>query len=92
MTEQDVKLLCKCAIENGQRRLTPTEKELLKKGIDDAKSFQARLSCGGVGGNGYQLKHVLDPHAVQPQEGKASCVVYIVFPIFLLALTLFETI
>ena len=37
-------------------------------------------------------RHVLDPHAVQPQEGKASCVVYIVFPIFLLALTLFETI
>ena len=37
-------------------------------------------------------KHILNPHAVQPQEGKASCVVYIVFPIFLLALTLFETI
>ena len=44
MTEQDVKLLCKCAIENGQRQLTPTEKELLKKGIDDAKSFQDFLA------------------------------------------------
>ena len=29
-------------------------------------------------------RHILDPHAVQPQEGKARCVVYIVFPIFLL--------
>lgn len=44
MTEQDVKLLCKCAIENGQRQLTPAEKELLKKGIDDAKSFQDFLA------------------------------------------------
>lgn len=38
MTEHDVKFLCKWAIENGQRQLTPVEKELLKKGIDDAKS------------------------------------------------------
>ncbi len=44
MSEQDVKLLCKCAIENGQRQLTPVEKELLKKGIDDAKSFQDFLA------------------------------------------------
>ena len=44
MSEQDVKLLCKCAIENGRRQLTPVEKELLKKGIDDAKSFQDFLA------------------------------------------------
>ena len=44
MTEQDVKLLCKWAIENGQRQLTPVEKELLKNGIDDAKSFQDFLA------------------------------------------------
>lgn len=44
MTEQDVKFLCKWAIENGQRQLTPAEKELLKKGIDDAKSFQDFLA------------------------------------------------
>lgn len=56
MTEQDAKFLCKWAIENGQRQLTPAEKELLKKGIDDAKL--SRLSCGGAGGNGYQLEHV----------------------------------
>lgn len=36
MPEQGVKFLCKRAIENGQRQLTPVEKELLKKGIDDA--------------------------------------------------------
>ena len=73
MTEQDVKLLCKCAIENGQRRLTPTEKELLKKGIDDAKSFLARLSCGGVGGNGYQLKHVGE--TVCHKDRKEKCAI-----------------
>ena len=44
MTEQEAKFLCKWAIENGQRQLTPVEKELLKKGIDDAKSFQDFLA------------------------------------------------
>lgn len=44
MTEQDVKFLCKWEIENGQRQLTPVEKELLKNGIDDAKSFQDFLA------------------------------------------------
>ena len=44
MPEQGVKFLCKRAIENGQRQLTPVEKELLKKGIDDAKSFQDFLT------------------------------------------------
>ena len=44
MTEQEAKFLCKWAIENGQRQLTPAEKELLKKGIDDAKSFQDFLA------------------------------------------------
>lgn len=44
MTEQDVKFLCKWVIENGQRQLTPVEKELLKNGIDDAKSFQDFLA------------------------------------------------
>lgn len=29
MTEQEAKFLCKWAIENGQRQLTPAEKELL---------------------------------------------------------------
>lgn len=43
MTEQDVKFLCKWAIENGQRQLTPVEKELLKNGIDDAKAFKTFL-------------------------------------------------
>mgnify|MGYP006982726225 FL=1 len=44
MTEQEAKFLCKWAIENGQRQLTPAEKELLKKEIDDAKSFQDFLA------------------------------------------------
>ena len=44
MTEQDAKFLCKWAIVFGQRQLTPVEKELLKNGIDDAKSFQDFLA------------------------------------------------
>lgn len=48
MPEQGAKFLCKRAIENGQRQLTPVEKELLKKGIDDAKNFQDFLAVALV--------------------------------------------
>jgi hypothetical protein len=48
MTEQEAKFLCKLAIENRQHQLTPAEKELLKKGIDDAKSFQDFLAVALV--------------------------------------------
>ena len=44
LKSQGVKFLCKRAIENGQCQLTPVEKELLKKGIDDAKNFQDFLA------------------------------------------------
>lgn len=49
MPEQGVKFLCKRAIENGQRQLTPVEKELLKKELMMQKL--SRFSCGGVGSN-----------------------------------------
>ena len=45
MPEQGVKFLCKRAIENGQRQLTPVEKELLKKGIDDAVKNKVCNDC-----------------------------------------------
>ena len=44
MPEQGVKFLCKRAIENGQRQLTPVEKDLLIKGFDEAKIFQYFLA------------------------------------------------
>ena len=44
MTEQEVKLLCKWAVENGNHRFTDTEKELLKQAIDHAKSVEDLLA------------------------------------------------
>ena len=40
MTEEQVKLLCKWMIDNGNRPLTEVEKEVIKKAIDNAKSPQ----------------------------------------------------
>lgn len=39
MNEQQIKLLCKLAIENSKRPFTKTEKELLKQAVDNAKSW-----------------------------------------------------
>ncbi len=39
MNEQQIKLLCKLAIENSKRPFTDVEKELLKQAIDRAKSW-----------------------------------------------------
>lgn len=43
MTEQQVKLLCKWAIENSNRPLTNTEKELLKQAVDQAENIEELL-------------------------------------------------
>ena len=40
MTEEQVKLLCKWMVDNGNRPLTEFEKELIKQAIDNAKSPQ----------------------------------------------------
>ena len=40
MTEQQVKSLCKWAVENGERRLTDEEKELIKQAIDEAENIE----------------------------------------------------
>lgn len=43
MTEQQIKQLCKWAVENSNRPLTDTEKELLKQAIDQAKNINELL-------------------------------------------------
>lgn len=66
MPEQGVKFLCKRAIENGQRQLTPVEKELLKKGIDDAVKNKVCNDC-----TLYFLPHKTHPIALP--QGKEQC-------------------
>lgn len=40
MTEEQIKLLCKWAIENRKQPLTDYEKEILKQAIDSAKNWE----------------------------------------------------
>ena len=44
MTEQEVKLLCKLAVERSNRPLTKTEKEMLKQAIDAARNWDELLA------------------------------------------------
>ena len=44
MTEEQIKFLCKIAIEGNNRILTRTEKELLKKAIDESKNIEELLT------------------------------------------------
>lgn len=44
MTEEQLKFLCKWAIQNSNRPLTDVEKELLKQAIDNAKSIEDLLA------------------------------------------------
>ena len=39
MTEQQIKLICKHAIERSNRPFTKAEKEMLKQAIDNAKNW-----------------------------------------------------
>lgn len=39
MNEQEVKLLCKMPVENGQKPLTTAEKELIKQAIDKSENW-----------------------------------------------------
>ena len=52
MNEQQIKLLCKLAIENSNRPFTDAEKELLKQAIDQARNwedlFAVALSTLGI--------------------------------------------
>lgn len=43
MTEQDVKMLFKLAVQNGNHKFTDIEKELLKKAIDESKNVDELL-------------------------------------------------
>ena len=40
MTEEQLKFLCKWIIDNGNRPLSDTEKEMIKQAIDSAKNIQ----------------------------------------------------
>ena len=44
MTEQQIKFLCKWAVENSNRPLTEAEKEILKQAIDNAKNIEDLLA------------------------------------------------
>lgn len=44
MTEQDVKLMCKWVVENGNHNFTDAEKELLKQAIDMSKNVNELLA------------------------------------------------
>lgn len=44
MTEQQIKFLCKWAVENSNRPLTDAEKEILKQAIDNAKNIEDLLA------------------------------------------------
>ena len=44
MTEQQIKFLCKWAVENSNRPLTKAEKEILKQAIDNAKNIEDLLA------------------------------------------------
>ena len=44
MTEQQIKFLCKWAVENSNRPLTDAEKEILKQAIDNAKKIEDLLA------------------------------------------------
>lgn len=40
MTEEQIKFLCKWAVQNSQRPLTDEEKEAIKQAIDASKSIE----------------------------------------------------
>ena len=44
MTEQQIKLLCKLAVERSKRPFTKAEKELLKQAIDNARNWDELLA------------------------------------------------
>ena len=44
MTEEQIKFLCKIAIDGNNRILTRTEKELLKQAIDESKTIEELLT------------------------------------------------
>lgn len=44
MTEEQIKMLCKFAVEHGNRPFTRVQKETLKQAIDNAKDINELLS------------------------------------------------
>ena len=44
MTEEQIKLFCKWAIQNSRHPLTDMEKEVLKQAVDSAKNIEDLLA------------------------------------------------
>ena len=44
MTEQEVKMICKLAVQNSKRPFTDAEKELLKRAIDSSENLEELLA------------------------------------------------
>lgn len=44
MTEQQIKLLCKLAVERSNRPFTKTDKEMLKQAIDKAQNWEELMT------------------------------------------------
>lgn len=43
MMEEQVKFLCKCMVDNGNRPLSDLKKEVIKQAIDNAKNPQEMI-------------------------------------------------
>lgn len=43
LTEQEIKIICKWAVQNSNHQLTTIEKEAIKKSIDEANSLSDLL-------------------------------------------------
>ncbi len=44
MTEKQIKMLCKFAVEHGNRPFTKEEKEIIKQGVDNSRNLEDLLA------------------------------------------------
>lgn len=44
MTEKQIKMLCKFAVERGNRPFTKEEKEIIKQGVDNSRNLEDLLA------------------------------------------------
>ena len=44
MTEKQIKMLCKFAVEHGNRPSTKEEKEIIKQGVDNSRNLEDLLA------------------------------------------------
>ena len=55
MTEQEIKSICRLAVEHSRREFTPAEKEMLKQAVDQSRNmeelFAVAIASLGMGEN-----------------------------------------